>query len=640
MLYELLAGRPPYWPYWTGAPDATHAAVLERVRAGPPEPLARLAPWAPAELLSIAARAMAREPAARYAGMAALEADLRAFLEDRVVRAHATGPLAELEKWVARNRRFAGALFLALLTALGGLAAAAAVGARGRARLDVQADLFRLPYLEAEAERLWPEAPATIPAYEDWVATADALVARLGVHRAALAELRERALVPDAAELAAMRARSPLAGELAAAELVAADLAQRLAAAEGTERQALEAERAGLEARRAELESTLADLRSWRFALPADQLRHDALEQTVARLEAFADPERGLLADVRARLAFARAVEARTLVEPAAAWERARAAAAAAGPAAPYRGLALEPILGLVPLGPDPRSGLEEFALPRSGAVPVRGADGGLALDGESALVLVLVPGGSFHLGAQASDPAAPGFDREARPEEGPVREVALGAFLIGKHELTQGQWARLGGGRPSAAEVDGGRRDEHPVDGVSWNECRALLARFGLSLPTEAQWEYAARAGSVGPFLGLDDPPGDPRGLAGAVNLADATVLEASLGWPQARGMEWLDDGHARHAPVGTYAPNAFGLHDVLGNVWEWCLDEPGPYGAPLHSGTGLRVADPSGERVARGGGYVNNASFARVSIRDLGRSADFDSGYHGLRPARSLAP
>ncbi len=296
-------------------------------------------------------------------------------------------------------------------------------------------------------------------------------------------------------------------------------------------------------------------------------------------------------------------------------------------------------MLGLVPLGADPQSRLEEFAFARSGAVPARDpASGALKLDEASAIVFVLLPGGEFRMGAQASAADAPGYDPLARPEESPVHAVRLRSFWIAKHELTQGQWSRLGGGRPSAApdEIEGGEPDRHPVVGVSWNACVELLARFGLALPTEAQWEYAARGGTEGGYLGHESA----RGLSGSVNLADATVVAARLGWPQAAGMEWLTDGFVRHAPVGSFAPNGFGLHDVLGNVWEWCVDEPGPYSAAVQPGSGLRIASDALTRVASGGGFINNAAFARTTIRDTGRSRSFDSPYHGARPVFAATP
>ncbi len=622
MLYELLAQRPPYA---AGSEGQTFGQVLERIRRAPPPSLESLAPGGPPELLSIAARAMARVPSERYGDMHALEADLRAFLENRVVGAHATGPFEELRKWVARNRMLAGALATVLVVALGGLAAIASVQARGRAELDVQADLYRLPYLEAEARALWPETPAMVVRFEEWLRTAEALVARLDVHRAELEALRARAALVDAEARAIHRARSPLAAEVVSLDLRLADLVAR--------DEDVGAEIEALERSRARLELALGASRPWSFADGSEQLRHDTLTKTVAGLEAFAAEDTGLLADVRRRLEWARSVEPLTIDACRAEWEG--VARRVADETGAYAGLALAPILGLIPLGPDSTTGLEEFAFARSGALPTRDASGALFVDGTHALVLVLVPGGRFELGAQATSPGTPGYDRAARAEEGPVHTVALAPFLIAKHELTLGQWTRLGGRRPIAtADAEDDDADAHPVDSVSWSECVDLLERFGLELPTEAQWEYAARARTDGPFLGHTDA----RGLVDSVNLADATVVTAGLGWPQARGMEWLDDGYLRHAPVGIYAPNAFGLHDVLGNVWEWCLDVSGPYTAPVYPATGLRVADPSEQRVARGGGYVNNATFARVSIRDMGRSRNFDSGYHGVRPALRL--
>ncbi|MEM8709876.1 MAG: bifunctional serine/threonine-protein kinase/formylglycine-generating enzyme family protein [Planctomycetota bacterium] len=358
-----------------------------------------------------------------------------------------------------------------------------------------------------------------------------------------------------------------------------------------------------------------------------EQLRLGTLEANEARLAAFTAEPDGLLADVRSRRRWAATVRERTVAAYAREWAEAGAATAADA----RLGFSLEPVSGLVPLGADASTGLQEFAFLRSGAVPGRDREGKLRIDGDSAIVFVLVPGGVSWLGAQREDPEGRGFDPLARAEESPIQEVALASFWVSKFEMTAGQWKRLGGGDPSL--VDEPESDDplrHPVEGVSRDEASKLLERFGLELPTEAQWAYAARAGTAGSTLGFEDA----KSLAGYVNLADATVLDAGLGWPQARGMDWLRDGYLRHAPVGSFLPNAFGLHDVVGNVWEWCRDAPGDYAAEYEEGSGLRRTAGTAGALARGGGFINNAAFARIAIRDMGRSSSFDSSYHGVRP------
>ncbi|HEX5054004.1 MAG TPA: serine/threonine-protein kinase [Planctomycetota bacterium] len=119
MLYHLLAGLAPYG---TPAGSTTGYATLQRVRSEPPSPLSQVAPAAPAELVAICERAMERDPARRYGSVAELGSDLRAFLENRVVRAHATGPVAELRKWIRRNRATAAASAVALLALVVGFA--------------------------------------------------------------------------------------------------------------------------------------------------------------------------------------------------------------------------------------------------------------------------------------------------------------------------------------------------------------------------------------------------------------------------------------------------------------------------------------------------------------------------------------
>lgn len=169
LLYELLGGRPPY--------PGNAREALAALRAGPPPPLARLAPAAPGELLAIAERALAREPALRYPSMEALRDDLRAHLEGRVVSAYESGGLAELKKWTLRNRRLSAALALCLLAA--GLAVLALVNRRAERLIGERfQDLERLADLEREAAALWPALPERRPALLDWLGRAEALVER------------------------------------------------------------------------------------------------------------------------------------------------------------------------------------------------------------------------------------------------------------------------------------------------------------------------------------------------------------------------------------------------------------------------------------------------------------------------------
>jgi formylglycine-generating enzyme required for sulfatase activity len=111
----------------------------------------------------------------------------------------------------------------------------------------------------------------------------------------------------------------------------------------------------------------------------------------------------------------------------------------------------LEPQLGLVPMGPDPKSGLWRFWHVESGSRPIRDeASGKLTVTGESGMVLVLLPGGTFSMGAQADDPNAPHYYRNAQANEGPVHEVTLAPFFLSKFEMTQGQWLQIMGENPS----------------------------------------------------------------------------------------------------------------------------------------------------------------------------------------------
>jgi formylglycine-generating enzyme required for sulfatase activity len=259
-----------------------------------------------------------------------------------------------------------------------------------------------------------------------------------------------------------------------------------------------------------------------------------------------------------------------------------------------------------------------------------------------SAVVLVLLPGGTFTMGAQADDPSLPNHDPAARTDEGPVHEVTLAPFFMGKYEFTQGQWGRFRRANPSAYGPD--RKDFgvsdilHPVEQVSWDEAARVLGQLGLVLPTEAQWEYAARAGTTSVWW-----PGDEReALIGVANLADRSASRIGATWDSIKEWPALDDGFPVHARVGSLAANAFGLHDVHGNVLEWCRDwhgAVGTYELEPEPGSGLRKPINARYHVYRGGGFIYSASAARSAYRD-GNVPAYKGSSIGLRASRALDP
>jgi formylglycine-generating enzyme required for sulfatase activity len=446
-------------------------------------------------------------------------------------------------------------------------------------RLD---DLRRLRELEVRAQDLWPPSPEVVPTIERWIADADELLARRSEHRAALESLRGHG-------------------------------------------------------------QPLANGAGWQFERIEDEWLAEQLAVLGQRLEALAEPDAygcTRAAALRA-LDLALTIERTTLVEPAAAWREAIDSIANPATDPAYGGLRIEPILGLVPLGRDPASRLWEFAHVPSGTPPVRDPAGELSFGEDSSIVLVLVPGGRVSLGARTPlddhEPFRDHVDPMSTLREGPVHEVVLDPHLISKFELTQGQWSRATGSNPSHHHPGSPWRGPdptlmHPVEQVSFEECFEVLRRLGLEIPTEAQWERAARAGTTTPWWtgdAIDDFLADE-------NLCDRTWAEGEeVALPHdAR----RNDGWSGPAPVGTYPPNPFGLYDVIGNVSEWCRDRMAFYGqAPALPGDGLRADGLDDARVVRGGAFNVPARNGRSAVR-YGLHETSRNGAIGVRPALAL--
>jgi len=222
-------------------------------------------------------------------------------------------------------------------------------------------------------------------------------------------------------------------------------------------------------------------------------------------------------------------------------------------------------------------------------------------------LEMVLIPAGKFKMGSPASEKNR--FDVETQHEV-----TITKPFYMGKYEVTQEQWESVMGDNPS--KVKGAK---FPITDVSWEDCQEFIKKLnaktngGYRLPTEGEWEYACRAGTTTAYS-----------YGASLTESDANIY----GSIKAVG------SYGSIKAVGSYKPNAFGIYDMHGNVWEWCNDWKADYPA-------VAVTDPKGPakgeyRVLRGGSFLNLDSVARSSLR----SDDSPSLRHfviGFRLART---
>ena len=216
---------------------------------------------------------------------------------------------------------------------------------------------------------------------------------------------------------------------------------------------------------------------------------------------------------------------------------------------------------------------------------------------------MIHVEGGTFTMGA------TPEQGDDAYDWEKPAHQVTLSSYYIGETEVTQALWEAVMGSNPSYF-----KGSEHPVEEVSWDDCQTFICKLNtltgktFRLPTEAEWEYAARSGKK----------------SQGYKYSGSNTLD---------NVAWYDDnsGGETH-PVKTKSPNELGLYDMSGNVWEWCQDWSGGY----DSSSQKNPTGPStgSARVSRGGSWYYFARYCRVSFR--GNSApDNRSGSLGFRLA-----
>ena len=216
---------------------------------------------------------------------------------------------------------------------------------------------------------------------------------------------------------------------------------------------------------------------------------------------------------------------------------------------------------------------------------------------------MVRVEGGTFTMGATSEQGS------DADDDEKPAHQVTLSSFSIGKYEVTQEEWQTVMGTNPSNF-----KGDRRPVEEVSWEDCQEFIRKLNaltgkrFRLPTEAEWEYAARGGNRS------------RGYKYA-------------GSNDVGSIAWYDDNSGTEThPVGQKLPNELGLYDMSGNVWEWCHDWYGSYSSS--SQTNPTGASSGSIRVFRGGGWGNFARNCRSSFRSYGTPSFRDSDL-GLRLA-----
>ena len=243
----------------------------------------------------------------------------------------------------------------------------------------------------------------------------------------------------------------------------------------------------------------------------------------------------------------------------------------------------------------------EEVEVSRDTTITVKGIS----------FTMVSVEGGIFEMGAQNVDPSQPNYDEEAWDRESPVHLVTLSDYYIGETEVTQELWQAVMGNNPS--HFLGAQK---PVEQVTWNDCQTFVKRLnqltGMSfrLPTEAEWEFAAKGGN------------ESQGYkySGSDNIDD-------VAWYSADGKQTR--------LVKNKLPNELGIYDMCGNVMEWCYDLFGDY-------TSEPQTDPTGNKngtdhIIRGGCCLSDAVYCRMTVRNFFNAAGLSYGI-GFRLALEL--
>ena len=231
---------------------------------------------------------------------------------------------------------------------------------------------------------------------------------------------------------------------------------------------------------------------------------------------------------------------------------------------------------------------------------------------------MVAVEGGTFMMGATAEQGS------DATEDEYPAHQVTLSSYSIGQTEVTQALWLAVMGNNPSECTSANGYTDNlnRPVEQVSWNDCQTFITKLNqltgktFRMPTEAEWEFAARGGNKS---------------HGYKYAGSNTIEDVAWYWGSIPSHAYGTDGFGTQ-PVASKAPNELGLYDMSGNVYEWCQDWFGSYSSDAQTNP---TGPSSGTyRVDRGGGWHYDAGDSRVSFRDYS-GMDYGWASSGLRLA-----
>jgi formylglycine-generating enzyme required for sulfatase activity len=245
---------------------------------------------------------------------------------------------------------------------------------------------------------------------------------------------------------------------------------------------------------------------------------------------------------------------------------------------------------------------------------------------------MVSIPGGSFIMGAPENEP-------NSRNRERPQHEVTVGSFFMGRYPITQAQWRIVANWSQVERSLDRDpsrfKGDNRPVEQVSWEEavefCQRLSAKTGKTyrLPSEAEWEYACRAGTTSPFH------------FGEIITTDLANYNGDYTYNNSPKGEY----RIETTDVGTFPANRWGLHDLHGNVWEWCSDDwhDSYEEAPEDGRAWLEAKATDTYKLLRGGCWNYNPNYCRSAYRN-NNTRDNRNLNFGFRvccvPPRTLSP